>query len=1604
MSTRLRFVQGWLGLLLAGLGLAATAQTPVAPVYQDSRYTGGTHKTGPQPGNRVALDLPAPMPLTPAPRVDTASLYVRLDLGENYAYGDVDFKATVKFSLAAEGTSTVSLCGGCGFTLTAKKPEALYFRDIKAQVGGDRIALVVDSVKVTVNHVNATVKARLESKIRSELRVGLDYRIGYGINVRNVNLAAGNVVVRGKVATFHWNKTFAPNHEFQLVRLHNKLDPNGAGVDPVLKEKLLSGEAIVSGVDWSKALSLETGGSNNSLKLTLAEGSGYYAWRVRPVGTWAEGGIASGANHGAWSGGALAVPAAINTRSTPNTLPNDEFGKPLAAFYFTDPDEKINNLYSRTFTEGNRVSEKITYATELQQVKQTQTYLPSQKAGVTTQTVYDHSNRPALTTLPVPTRDSLGLGGYKQKFVKPAGRPDTSRAYHAGDFDGDANFRKPAPVKGNGTPFSYYTGKNNVPDAEGYPFSRNLYYHDGTDRVKEQSGVGRTHMIGDSTGMGKTVKTYFGTASQLELVRLFGDEAPNGKSVLKTITVDQNNTATVNYTSKEGKVIATSMAFHQPDKLLAVSDDNAGTTITDQVTDNTTAGGAIVSSKRVAFIGRTPLDITYQMDTCNSTLQDCNRIKADCRYELRVLVQKIDGEKFSTRSTDSNYVAIGTTASLKGWTLLAGGTILISTDTTVSCSNRAGLTFNRLTLPQGTYVVEKQLIPRGGAVVVEAAGEKIDAQIKPLSNMIKAWLDEVTCDKAIDGFYAKLRKLEFRIDSVKAICRGNASRCGAAFKGLDNLYASQGLAVDSVFFNADHDVAVFPRSGPAQQVTLTSTCCGNLVIPIDYTPAFAFDQVALRERAGVPNPGGVANYYTVNPFLFTDSTKTEFFPDFEGYAFNYFWDCTPTGPALTAALAGLGAVPPSIYQGDVSMYNGDTTLTATQKSALLAEARNKIKFIYHKILNPYMSGWGTPGTFNLMAHHMLTDQYPCDGTSADPPAPGVDPCTGTSTTVCTTVNGKKHCVQYNAGDLFNCWVAQLGYLKDNLGLCPNPTDASFAGEDQTEPPYRVSDGIDSENKGDGGKHDDHVDSGMKGGFITKWFAKRKVKKLSKRLRTMQGAPDPDGEGGDISDAEKIAANFKYHLVKEFLDCTGYRFAKVLTNAPAGEAAPLAGDVEPGFSYVVPAAPLTGAVTYKGQDRGYRPHAGWQATASGDPENLFPAVKDPVYAFKYFQYKDGSRPEVEIATCYRDPNRCYVNGVEVPCCPGVPDELCNFCGIGKVKCQVTKKDWNCGQRFTFFELLRNMKDSERINWSDDGLVCDDYLAPGYVEAGTFYTWENGQTYTGAAYETLKNNNFVVNGQRLKSKVEVDLAGLNRGLAGDCEGKRATYRQTLIDTFKAKGYVLADCKASATDNIVPWADVDTLVNVLVRECRQRGLVTTFACLGDSCRDIYAPSTIVGHVDTNGVRINYNRLEYGVESVGNATCGTTLLHYRPVMGDTLLTAGADTLKAPSSYGSGSITIRDCNGSTFTYCEWTKRREVSEMALKIDIPPYQDPTYKTLCQTNPGPGCPPATAGNPEVHDHLAPGEANPGAYVPKKLSAPVGVTVKMSKSNGVTVNSGQ
>ena len=79
--------------------------------------------------------------------------------------------------------------------------------------------------------------------------------------------------------------------------------------------------------------------------------------------------------------------------------------------------------------------------------------------------------------------------------------------------------------------------------------------------------------------------------------------------------------------------------------------------------------------------------------------------------------------------------------------------------------------------------------------------------------------------------------------------------------------------------------------------------------------------------------------------------------------------------------------------------------------------------------------------------------------------------------------------------------------------------------------------------------------------------------------------------------------------------------------------------------------------------------------------------------------------------------------------------------------------------------------------------------------------------------------------------------------------------------------------------------------------------------------------------------------------------------------------------------------------------------MEMNVDIPPYQDPNYKTLCETNPGPGCPTGTTvQNPaSVQYNTAIDPNNPLKSIPKQQSSAVGVSVKIKKDNTVELNKG-
>lgn len=612
------------------------------------------------------LDAVKPLPPNPLrERPVAARLYLSLDTGEDHIvfkqqppnsndpYEAINFSVELTCNVTGESIS---------LSIDQDRPEQLIFRDVLSDlqsgafISGLEISIPQQALKIIAppgsaleTHLNDKLRfrARLEIEYAVDVRVFdsnlQDYRLQDPALIDSKNQAHQNK----RVQTFAWDtKGYDyPGWQLQILRLRNT-DPDKEGDQNEIKAR----------VDWSKALTVVSEHSDPSLTLTIAEGVGFYIWRVRPVGNFFSGGPANHENYGRWSNAPVDGADISLSKNSPNHP---------ASFYLIDPDEQYNWIYNRIFTEGDpaksglRSSEGMAYADALMRVRQNQVYNSANDALLITQNMIDYSGRAALSTIPVPLGGDLDKG-YQKSFVLDA---DNQELYVAKHFDEDNRLQAPAPVKDDdfqNDALAYYSDNNpdqRIPDAEGYAYRRTLYKNDGSGRPAEVSGVGRVHAIGRQTeGAVRTTRYYYMTPSDDELLRLFGDEAPLAESVIKTITIDPNQVATVSYTSKEGNVIATGLATAKTDNLLALSDDLDQFEVNQVLDQHAMQDGRFVTSRRLAFFEDTEISMTYQ-PAGNPSFGDC--ISGDCGFRTRLFLTDLGTNKIyrSGIFSDNNELA-----------------------------------------------------------------------------------------------------------------------------------------------------------------------------------------------------------------------------------------------------------------------------------------------------------------------------------------------------------------------------------------------------------------------------------------------------------------------------------------------------------------------------------------------------------------------------------------------------------------------------------------------------------------------------------------------------------------------------------------------------------------------------------------------------------------------------------------------------------------------------------------------------------------------------------------------------------------------------------
>jgi len=253
------------------------------------------------------------------------------------------------------------------------------------------------------------------------------------------------------------------------------------------------------------------------------------------------------------------------------------------------------------------------------------------------------------------------------------------------------------------------------------------------------------------------------------------------------------------------------------------------------------------------------------------------------------------------------------------------------------------------------------------------------------------------------------------------------------------------------------------------------------------------------------------------------------------------------------------------------------------------------------------------------------------------------------------------------------------------------------------------------------------------------------------------------------------------------------------------------------------------------------------------EKFFGPIFDPVYAFKYFEYEDGSFPTLEAETCYRDPNVCIdisidpITGIpkreEFGCCGEDADGNpipCNFCNDGFIVCEETKDSWNCDQNFTFHGLIKSYRQEEAgtnppINCENyyeaeeyyknpeidllGDISEDDYILNFTVESGlnpgtlSSFEYITNRMFTGypGGFITNSSSEFerVTTFKNIKGEIQetgVSLAEHEARLLfeeceGRCDERKEEFRRILIQSLEDRCYVIRDCKV-ATNELIFW----------------------------------------------------------------------------------------------------------------------------------------------------------------------------------------------------------
>ena len=357
------------------------------------------------------------------------------------------------------------------------------------------------------------------------------------------------------------------------LELHWEYTPGAESYDVEwLFYDIPSGQTITTETyDFKNATRINT--SKQYYKISMAYPEGYLIYRIRPVGMGTVNGAWNNRIEGAWSFGAASGSLSVITG-----------GQNIYQYAGLATDK--NWTYQVAYAEDGKRKEVVSYFDGTFRERQSSTIINSDNTAVVSETVYDHEGRPAVSILPFPVENKGPV------FYSTVNNSPLTGSFSKNNFDVEPRLDEDYPEPGAAVPAytgpvamgssveanNYYSSLNPnatdpyveyIPDAENFAFQQTVYTNDGTNRVKTEGGVGAQHTVHKDK---HSTKYMYANTNQVELDRLFGNEAGKAVHYSKVYVQDANGQMTVQYLDALQRVIATALTGEVPSNLIPLDE------------------------------------------------------------------------------------------------------------------------------------------------------------------------------------------------------------------------------------------------------------------------------------------------------------------------------------------------------------------------------------------------------------------------------------------------------------------------------------------------------------------------------------------------------------------------------------------------------------------------------------------------------------------------------------------------------------------------------------------------------------------------------------------------------------------------------------------------------------------------------------------------------------------------------------------------------------------------------------------------------------------------------------------------------------------------